>query len=260
MTGSEDYKVADLRQVIENDAILTARTLEIVNSAAYGMRGRCSSITLAIRLLGSNGVRDLAVAIAGMEMYDTADLRARTLRDHNAVVGSIARFMARKRGVPNISDLYTCAVLHDIGQLLLLQLYGEEYGQLVDLGVEENLCQRERDRYEYDHALLAAHMVSKWRIPDPVPTVIALHHDLRRARSLGSEIHHLVAQIRLADELAESFLYHQDDDDEDLIRVVVGGDAAKVLALGEEELTGLWYDIQAVTIQTKYLWAQFDSQ
>ena len=59
----------------------------------------------------------------------------------------------------------------------------------------------ERKILGYDHAVLGGHVLVDWKIPDPVPKVVAWHHQPGRAYAAGGDTALMVAILRLADRI-----------------------------------------------------------
>jgi hypothetical protein len=103
--------------------------------------------------------------------------------------------------------MYTCGLLHDYGKLIMLQAGGESYARLVGTGSgdDDEVCARERAIHGYDHAILGARMLAEWNLPEPLPSVISLHHQAARAWRVGGAVALMVAALRLAERLAHEF-------------------------------------------------------
>jgi len=67
--NDEDISYADVAQLIEKDAVLSANVLRLVNSAIYGRRGTITSITHAISILGINKLRNTVLGFSISRMW-----------------------------------------------------------------------------------------------------------------------------------------------------------------------------------------------
>ena len=61
IANNPDSEVADLTRVVEGDAPLASKVLRIVNSAAYALRGKMTSLEQAVSYLGFNQIRNVAL-------------------------------------------------------------------------------------------------------------------------------------------------------------------------------------------------------
>jgi HD-like signal output (HDOD) protein len=70
-------------------------------------------------------------------------------------------------------------MLHDIGKVLMAELFPNEYGQALELvrsGRYEHLFQAEQDLVGADHAELAGLLLTHWKFPAMISGPVAVHH------------------------------------------------------------------------------------
>ena len=200
--ADKDFEVGRLQAIIEQDPALATKVLRLANSAAFRPREACASIRQAIMVLGSRTLSEVATSLSMMSMF--ADMRGvgRLVRDHCASTGALVRALALHRANTGPSS-YLVGLLHDFGKLLLIQAQPATYlkihgDQLADA---DTIHLREREVLGYDHAVLGAHILSKWGLPDPVPKIVAWHHQPVRAFAAGGEVALQVSLVRLAEKL-----------------------------------------------------------
>lgn len=203
LLGNEDYRTADLEGVIMKDPALSATFLRIANSALYRTLVPCESVLMACARLGRNTVREIVVGVATMDMFRDVKSRGATIRNHCAGTAAIARTLADEWRLRSGDQLFLTGLLHDIGKLLCMQAGIESYDGLPPdaLDSPDRLHLVERDRLGYDHAMLGAHVLANWKIPEPIAQVVAFHHQPERAYAGGGTVGMQVAMIRLADRL-----------------------------------------------------------
>ncbi|MFH1132025.1 MAG: HDOD domain-containing protein [Pseudomonadota bacterium] len=241
-----NVNLPEMQRVIESDPSLASRTLQVVNSAAYSLQVRCTSIPHAVRLLGPKTIRELAAALAVYTVFEGTDETATRFRDHGTAVGSLARHLATRCGFPS-DDVYTCGLLHDLGKMLMWQAQLLDYEKLIkdNLQFDDVIHLKEREAYGYDHAVLAAHLLKYWQIPEPIPSVIAWHHQPSRVYRQGGLIANLVSLVRIADRMSYS-LGRRAEEDKNKITQICKDEAASLLNLSEEQLTEYWDDLHVV--------------
>ncbi|MCB9555311.1 MAG: HDOD domain-containing protein [Deltaproteobacteria bacterium] len=246
LSRDPNAEVRKVAQLIESDAALSARVLQLVNSAAMATAVRCTSINHAVALLGMKLIAELATAAAALDLFDEQGAQASTLMEHATVVGGLARHLASICAIQP-DDVYTCALMHDLGKLFLLQQSGDtDYQALLSAHEHEadQLHLVEREKYGYDHAVLAAHVLRAWQIPDPVPKVVAWHHQPARALEGGQQVARLVALVRTADRLA--YAIHDDADAEEISARIAADASAEYIGLRADQLARNWMDLQNV--------------
>jgi putative nucleotidyltransferase with HDIG domain len=252
LTKQEDYELDEIQHVIESDPPLASRTLQVVNSAAFGLQVRCTTVNHAVRLLGSTPIREIATAIAVLEMFSGG--HSEQLRDHGITVAALARYLATHCGLPT-EDVYTCGLLHDLGKILFTQVQGDEYEDILTetWGFRDRAHLLERERFGFDHAVLAGHLLRFWRIPDPIPAVVAWHHQPGRAYRSKGELATLVSLIRLSDLLC----YKLGDPEvpaDKLVHEVAQDQSCVFLNLREDDLSKIWHDLHVVATESTQVW------
>ena len=200
--NDKDFEVGRLQEIIEQDPALATKVLRLANSAAFRPREACASIKQAIMVLGSRTLSEVATSLSMMSMFADMSGVGRMVRDHCASTGALVRALALHRTNTGPSS-YIMGLLHDFGKLLLIQAQPATYlkihgNQLADA---DTIHLREREVLGFDHAVLGAHILSKWGLPDPVPKIVAWHHQPVRAFAAGGEVGMQVSLVRLAEKL-----------------------------------------------------------
>jgi putative nucleotidyltransferase with HDIG domain len=189
-------------RVIATDPALASRALKLANSALFRIGKPCDTVDQAIVRLGTRTVYEMMAAVAVLAMFDDARGVGLAIRDHCVAVAGLTRALVKRHGWEGSGQVFLCGLMHDIGKLLCMQS-----GELPYDALPEE--QREVDRvhlYErrilgFDHAVLGAHAMLQWKIPDPVAQVVAWHHQPGRAYQAGGDVGLMVALVRLADQI-----------------------------------------------------------
>jgi HD-like signal output (HDOD) protein len=205
LTSKEDFDKDAIVSVLESDPPMSARVLRLVNSSAFGMRTRSTSIRQAVGMLGSRGIRAAVLAGSVLNLFPGAATEEWTmLHDHATRTGALARHLAPEWNVP-ADEMFTTAFLHDIGKWILLETE-PEYAEVVAAHGRdaEGTLEEERGRFGFDHAELTEHMLGAWNIPQPIPRVVGLHHDPAAAYGGPAKLAVRVALLRFANLLAHA--------------------------------------------------------
>jgi HD-like signal output (HDOD) protein len=197
-----NFEVARLQGIVDQDPALATKVLRLANSAAFRRREPCASIKQAIMVLGSRTLGEVATSLSMMAMFADMGGIGRTVRDHCASTGALVRALALHRANAGPNS-YIVGLLHDFGKLLLIQAQPAAYLKIHgnDIADADTIHLREREVLGYDHAVLGAHILCKWGLPDPVTKVVAWHHQPARAFAAGGEVALHVALVRLAEKI-----------------------------------------------------------
>jgi HD-like signal output (HDOD) protein len=170
---------ADLRkitQLISTDPALTTRVLEIANSDSFKLRGRISSVSESLALLGLKQVRAMVeTAASGTSLRAVPGIHLQQFWRYSINVAKLSRSLA---GVvrQNQQAAYTCGLIHAIGELAIHIGMPQEVAVLdaevatLDLG----RANAERLSFGFCYAQVGAGLARCWQFPQPM--VDALEH------------------------------------------------------------------------------------
>lgn len=166
---------ATVASVVSHDAGLAARTLALANSSQFGLSRRVTELSQAITIVGTGVVQTLAIANA-VVLADVGGIVTHA-HDHAVRVAIAARLLAPAAGVQP-ADAFAAGLLHDIGELLLLQDRPTEYADLhATFETHAGQLRAEKQAFGTDHALVGAEHLLDWRVPDVIADAVADHHD-----------------------------------------------------------------------------------
>ena len=142
----------EIADAIESDAALAIAVMRAANNG-IGPSGRTAGVRDALETLRPEGVRALT---AGLDTYDVLDHpgtrsdRHERFRRHAVAVRAAAERIGEVARLPQRDELAVAALLHDVGKLVLTELYGDEYmADSRDEAAEERMpsrAARVRDR------------------------------------------------------------------------------------------------------------------
>jgi HD-like signal output (HDOD) protein len=181
---SPDASIATIGRIIEADVGMTAKILQWVNSAFFGIRRHVSSPTQAASLLGLDTVRSLVLMVGVFSQRPGASLPPAFSLDalwhHSMVCGACAQAIGKCESMKDreSSEAFTAGLLHDAGKLALVWNCQDEYKAVlarVDDG-RQTVVQAEQEVFGATHAQVGAYMLGLWGLPDPIVEAVAFHH------------------------------------------------------------------------------------
>ena len=181
---SEEASVESVGAIIESDIAMTAKILQLVNSAFFGLGQEVTSVTRAVGFLGFDTIKALVLMVGVFSQADDKKLPENlsfdVLSRHSMTVGEWAQKIskAEKAEKHMISDSYTAGVLHDAGQLLLAANFSDDYLHVLDFAFVNNipLIVAERDILGCTHAEVGAYLLGIWGLPESIVQAVAFHH------------------------------------------------------------------------------------
>jgi HD-like signal output (HDOD) protein len=247
-----DFDVRKLQAMIEEDPALSAKVLRVANSAAFAGVKSVSSIREAAVRLGARAVSDMAASVAAMAFFKDVAGAGRATRDHTVATAMVVRMLSSRKESAS-PNAYITGLLHDMGKLLLLQT--EKVAYAAVLGGSKNPDEvhlHERELVGFDHAVLGGHALKTWGLPDPIPRIVAWHHQPVRAYDEGGEVGLTVALLRIADHLEPLLRAKKKPKLADLERFCANPDCGHA-GLGSRELAKLWPDLEAAHAESANL-------
>ena len=171
----------DLAEIISQDPGLTAFLLRMVNSAFYSLPMQIDTISRAVTVVGVNQLSTLAVGTSVMSLFkdvpaDVLDMEL--FWKHSVGCGLIARRLCRITGRGDPEHAFVAGLLHDIGQLVLLQTEPERATAVHAHARGKDVLPfaEEKDLLGFDHATLGGMLLRKWNFPFVLVAAVLEHH------------------------------------------------------------------------------------
>lgn len=227
--------------IVETDTALASRVLRVANSSLYRARGQIRDVGEAVTRLGLRHITEIITALATMGLFPDATGLGARFRAHCTSVGVIARVLESEWNGRPLNGAFVCGLLHDIGKLLIMQAKEFDYGSVPfsELNRCDSLDSLERAKTGFDHAVLGAHVVVQWGLPNDIAEVVAWHHQPGRAYELGGSLAFTVAAVRVANAIEYQLWKEAEPVDEFVALLSKTGDAT-YLGLEAAWLTAVW--------------------
>lgn len=191
--GDADTSIEDIGRIVSRDLAMSAKVLQLVNSAFFGVAQPLSSVVDATRYLGLDTIT--ALVLTGQIFAQASAFRPETherLWTHSLRSGTLARAILRLEGFdPRTAEQgFLAGMLHDIG---LLVLAGELRDDLARAWRHARRFrvppyEAERRLIGASHATIGAYLMGIWGLPDPVIEAIAFHHTPSAAVAQGMSL------------------------------------------------------------------------
>jgi putative nucleotidyltransferase with HDIG domain len=185
LLAAPDVDIDQVVEVVSADAAISAKLLQLVNSAFFGVARRVGDVATAVRYLGIVTVRDLAVAVHAFRAM-SGDTSSKALVDeihaHSSQVAELTQLLVddgRHR-----HEAFVAALLHDVGRLVLAARAGDAYADVVAeaAGSDRRLQDLETEAFGASHTEVGALFLSMWGLPYPIVEVVLSHHQPRELR------------------------------------------------------------------------------
>jgi HD-like signal output (HDOD) protein/CheY-like chemotaxis protein len=180
--GRPEPRLKKLAALVAVDMGMTAKCLQLVNSAFFGLRAPVSNPAQALALLGLDTLKSLILSTHVFTEFKTDLFDPREigwLWEHSFAVSVCARKIAELQGVSpkQVDDAVTSGLLHDTGQLVLPSCLGLEYKRVLEMvdSYQITLVEAEREVFGCGHAEVGAYLLALWGLPDPIVEAVGWH-------------------------------------------------------------------------------------
>ncbi len=202
LLNEKDVQISEIEQIMRHDPGLTTNVLRLANSAYFGVPAKVGSLKQAVMLLGIKRFAQIAVSASMSKTMDKTvegyDLCPGQLWLHSIAASNTAEALAKNKKFAETNDVFTPALLHDMGKLVLGKFVKEEFHKIesivangVTLDIAENMV------FGTDHAEIGALILAKWSLPIDIVNAVRWHHNTERIKNsnMQSDIVYLSNQM-----------------------------------------------------------------
>jgi len=188
LLAKEDVSTDEIEGIVRQDPGLATNVLRLANSAFFGLPQKVGSLKHAVTLLGLKRFSQIAVSASMSKTMNKAvegyGLSPGELWLHSIAVSNTAEAIAKYKKFDETNDVFTPALLHDIGKLVLGEFVEEEVQKIksitengVPLDIAENMV------LGTDHAEIGALILARWSIPVDIVNAVRWHHNPERNKN-----------------------------------------------------------------------------
>lgn len=185
---SPQGSIETVGRLIAKDPAMTAKVLQLANSAAFGLQQRVTDAPTAVMYLGVETVKSLILLTRTFEYFENfkpTDFSLPELWSHSLAAAQCASQIAREEKMKGElgAKVYTAGLLHDLGQLVLAVNLPGPFTQALGVARQHQipLWKIERDLLGASHAEIGAGLLGLWGVPNEIVEAVAWHHEPSRA-------------------------------------------------------------------------------
>jgi putative nucleotidyltransferase with HDIG domain len=174
-------RISQIERILRQDPGLTANVLILANSAYFGIPSKVGSIRQAVILLGLKRLIQMVIAACVSAIMDKPvpgyDLSAGELWRHSIAVSVAAEGLVKELQIEAAEEIFTAALLHDVGKLVLGQFVKNDLTQIqtaVSQGIRFEMA--ETIVLGINHAEVGARILTNWALPLEIVNAIRYHH------------------------------------------------------------------------------------
>jgi putative nucleotidyltransferase with HDIG domain len=184
---SPEVSIKRVSQIIAQDPAMTAKILQLANSAFFGLRRQVSDSSQAVFYLGVDRIQHLFLFIHLFSHFDPSACGGFSIDDlwkHSVATAVVAKRIAHSERADKktMEAAFTAGLLHDIGKLMLASQHPHRYRKVMVYAKEHEVpfWEAERELMGASHAEVGAYLLGLWALPDPIVEAVAFHHQPSR--------------------------------------------------------------------------------
>ena len=190
---SPDASIHKVAQIVSQDPAMTAKILQLANSAFFSRRREVSNPCEAVSYLGLERIQHLFLSVHAFSQFETARWSGLSIDDlwgHSMSTATLSKRISESVSADKwvTDNAFTAGLLHDVGKLMLASRLPSRYRVAAFRAHTYNAPQWkvERDLMGASHAEVGAYLLALWGLPDPIVEAVAYHH--RPSESLGRSV------------------------------------------------------------------------
>lgn len=202
-----EYDIRLLSAEIKKDQVISAKTLQLCNTAFFNRRGSIDSLEDAVIILGQDAIIKSVISVCVRQFFvqpkSSYSLCQGDLYHHALGTAIICERLATKTGIANPASAYTAGLLHDIGMIVIDQHMPPESSLFYKRMREQKsgMILAERKLLSIDHCEAGARLAKAWGLPETLECCIKYHHNPEKSENKCPMVH----LINIADFLMARF-------------------------------------------------------
>jgi putative nucleotidyltransferase with HDIG domain len=184
MLNSPDCSPRKVGKMIARDIGMSAKILQLVNSAFYGTGSQIADAVQAVVYLGLKTIKALVLTngvFCELPEDRIERFSVEALQQHCVRVGSLARTicMSMKMTQDDMDMASMAGILHDAGKMILISKLPEKFAEAIEISRNESapLHEVERRVFDISHAELGGCLLDLWGIPTKIIEATTYHHE-----------------------------------------------------------------------------------
>jgi HD-like signal output (HDOD) protein len=190
-------------KIVEQDVGISAKILQLVNSAVFGLSQSMTNVRSAVSYLGTHTLKNVVLSLAVFRAFEAETVipgfSMEVLQRHVQLTARIAVHLPAPKHLMDV--LLVSGMLHDVGKLILAWKLPARLKEALTTAREEGcpLYRAEMRQADITHAEVGAYLLGLWGLPYTVVEAVALHHAPTRVPHQGFDA---VAAVYVANLLA----------------------------------------------------------
>lgn len=197
---TETIAFDQLSDLIKQDAALCGKIVSAASSAYYGGQGRNLTFERILVLLGIDTLKTIAITASVQQFFSRFEsFRTRHLKRFwrdSLTCALIAKSIAKLTGYRHTDEAYLAGLLHNIGELLFVRNFAEEFKLVCEQASDRSdMLRMEEERFGGNRYQAGGWLISEWKLESLMADAVLYQNE---SVAKLQEAHQLVKIIYLA--------------------------------------------------------------
>ncbi len=179
-----DVQMNEITNIIARDIGMTAKVLQLVNSAYFGRPNHVTNLNSAVSFLGLNVITSLFLSVHIFTEFKGLMIKGFSMEDlwkHSLETATLANKISKLESRTNAiaNEALVAGMLHDSGRIILAANFPKRYADAIVMAAQEHceISAAEKKVFEHTHSEVGGYMMSLWGLPVSVVDAVSYHHD-----------------------------------------------------------------------------------
>jgi len=181
---SEDPSLQKVAKIVESDVAMSAKILQLVNSAFFGLARHLASPAEAATYLGVDVLKSLVLTTGVFSQFEDSPIDDATLKsiwNRSSQVGALAKAIVMRETNDKLQADYALmgGLLTEVGKLVFASSYPDKFVSVATKVADDasNEIAVEKEVIGHSHTEVGAYLIGLWGLPNPVVECVAFHHE-----------------------------------------------------------------------------------
>jgi HD-like signal output (HDOD) protein len=173
VSSNPDATAMALSMEALKDANLVTKLLRLANSPYYNRgNGKIKVISRAVVILGFSTIRNLSISLKLVESFQhehpAIDMNKMLVNSYLAA--GFVREVSLKCGIKDVEESYTCALLHNLGEIVIAYFLPEKFTEMKDLYDKEGIPWKDIEQSVLGMSIkeIGQHLATSWEFPSTI--------------------------------------------------------------------------------------------
>jgi HD-like signal output (HDOD) protein len=169
----------DIADVINYDPAIMSQVLKISNSALYKFPHTITTVAKSIQVIGTRSIYDLVLAYGVANAFkhiepDIIDLEK--FWEQSVSCALLCKYLAEEVGLKEPEKLFVCGLLHNLGELVVVQVSPSEANKCASISTENTPLMLQNQNIGFSYADISSELLKLWGIPADIWQIVSKTH------------------------------------------------------------------------------------